>query len=277
MLDKTAYKSYNRIEYKNFVGGEGMGSSTPKIKATVGGLRPIEQYFLPIGSSLSGEIIAARSSFRMNSDKNGVIFGRDYFPVLEKYPDRAAEFVSLILCQLSDTLENFSERDISLNFISIPLTVSLLKRQGFCPAILEEVSELHLDSSKLCFELPDTIYNESDGAAADAIAELRRENFLFMINSYGGSAATTYRLADIPVDYVLLAGALTKLAAAGERQAIAVKSSVRLANELDTEVIATEVSNDAEGAAVAEAGCTYCTGQFIGSEVNRQYFRQSKK
>ena len=253
-----------------------MASKAPKIKATVGGLRPIEQYFKPIGSSLSGEIVAARSSFRMNSDKNGVIFGRDYLPILEKHTDRAAEFSSLILCQLSDTLENFSEREISLNFISVPMTVSLLKQPAFRTKLLETVSELHLDSSKLCFELPDTIYNESDGEAAAAIEELRRENFLFMINTYGGSASTTYRLADVPVDYVLLAAPLTQLAAAGERHASTVKSAVRLANELDTEVIATGVTNDAEGAAVSEAGCTYCIGSFIGSEVNRQYFRQNR-
>lgn len=254
-----------------------MGSEALKNKATVGGLRPIEQYFTPIGSSVTGEFVAARSSFRMNSSDKGILFAADYMPLLEKYLDRASYYMGCALCQIADTMENFAEREINLDYLTLPLPVNLLKARDFKANIIEATAKLRLNRSKICIELPSYLYNETDGKAAEMIKSLQKDEFLVMIDSFGGTAATSYRLAEFEANYVLLDPALTALAAKRGRRAITVKSMVSLASDLGTSVIATNVANDDEGEAVAEAGCSNCTGAFVGSEVSRQYFRIDRK
>jgi EAL domain-containing protein (putative c-di-GMP-specific phosphodiesterase class I) len=244
-----------------------------KNNATVGGLRALEQYFRPIGNVLSGETIALQTAFRMNSPSRGVIFPNEYLPVLEAYPDRAADFMPLVFYHLYDAIENFKKRDIECRFITLPMPVSFLKRADAVTGIVELAKAFHIHSDNICFELSSALYGETDDTASKAMFALQREGFTFMLNSFGGEDSPTMLLSSFPVDYVMINGLYTTEAMLGERHEGWVRSALSYITSLNCSAIATEVVNSAQGDKLSSLGCSYCVGDYTGDWVQRKYVR----
>lgn len=251
------------------------GVSGLKVKntATVGGLRALEQYFRPIGNALSGESLAYQSTFRMNSPSKGVIFPGEYLPVLEAYPDRAAEFLPLEFYHLSDTIENFKTRDIDYRFISIPIPVSFLKRDDCVKGLQELSSAFHIHPDHVCFELNSALYGEKDGTAIKTMTLLQREGYRFMLNSFGGDDSPAMLLSDYPVDFVMMSGIYTNEAMGGDNHEKWVRSSIDYIISIDCIPIATEVQNADQGDKIASLGCNLCVGNYTGDWMQRKYIR----
>ena len=209
----------------------------------------------------------------MNSPSKGVIFPNDYLPVLEAYPDRAAEFLPLEFFHLSDTIENFKERDVSYRFISIPIPVSFLKRDD-CVKGLEELSRsFHIHPEYVCFELNAALYGETDGVAVKTMNVLKREGYTFMLNAFGGDDSPTMLLSDFPVDYVMLNGVYTSEAMLGDNHEKWVRSTVDYVVSIDCIPIATDVANSTQGDKMASLGCNLCVGDYTGDWMQRRYIR----
>lgn len=244
-----------------------------KNNATVGGLRAMEHYFRPIGNALSGETLALQSTFRMNSPSRGVIFPGEYLPVLEAYPDRAADFMPLIFYHLYDAVENFKTRDLDYRFISIPMPVSFLKRPDCVTGIAELAKTFHIKPDFTCFELSAALYEETDDTAVKAMRALQKEGYSFMLNSFGGEDSPTVLLSNFPVDYVMLNGLYTTESVLGERHEGWVRSATTYINSLDCTPIATEVENSTQGDKLASLGCDMCVGNYTGDWTQRRYLR----
>lgn len=244
-----------------------------KNTATVGGLRAIEQYFRPIGNSLSGEFLAYQSTFRMNSPSKGVIFPGEYLPVLEAYPDRAAEYIPLAFYHLSDTIENFKERDVNYRFISIPVPVSFLKRDDCVNGLSELARTFHIHPDQVCFELNAALYGEKDGTAVKTMQTLQKEGYRFMLNAFGGEDSPTMLLSDYPVDYVVMNGVYTNEAMLGDNHEKWVRSTIDYIVSIDCIPIASEVANSTQGDKIASLGCNLCVGEYCGDWMQRRYIR----
>ena len=244
-----------------------------KNTATVGGLRAMEHYFRPIGNALSGETLAFQSTFRMNSPSRGVIFPGEYLPVLEAYPDRAADFMPLIFYHLYDTIENFKEREMSYRFISIPMPVSFMKRPDCVTGIGELAKAFHIHPEFVCFELSSALYEETDDTVVKAMYALQKEGYTFLLNSFGGDDSPTMLLSHFPVDYVMLNGIYTTESVLGERHEGWVRSALTYITGLDCTAIATEVENSTQGDKLASLGCDMCVGNYTGDWTQRRYLR----
>ena len=244
-----------------------------KNNATVGGLRALEHYFRPIGNALSGETLALQSTFRMNSPSRGVIFPGEYLPVLEAYPDRAADFMPLIFYHLYDAVENFKERDLDYRFITLPMPVSFMKRPDCVTGIGELAKAFHIKPEHTCFELSSALYEETDDTVVKAMHALQKEGYSFLLNSFGGEDSPTVLLSNFPVDYVMLNGLYTTESVAGERHEGWVRSAMSYINSLDCIPIATEVENSTQGDKLASLGCDMCVGSYTGDWTQRRYLR----
>ena len=244
-----------------------------KNTATVGGLRAIEHYFRPIGNALSGETLAFQSTFRMNSPSRGVIFPGEYLPVLEAYPDRAAQYLPLAFFHLHEAVENFKERDIDYRFISLPLPISFLKRPDCVTGLDELCKELHLKPDFICFELSAALYEEKDDTVIKAMHALQKEGYSFMLNAFGGDDSPTMMLANFPVDYVMLNAVYTEEAMLGENHEKWVRSTIDYVISIDCKPIATDVANSTHGDKIASLGCNLCVGDYTGDWTQRRYIR----
>ena len=244
-----------------------------KNNATVGGLRAMEHYFRPIGNALSGETLALQSAFRMNSPSRGVIFPGEYLPVLEAYPDRAADFIPLAFYHLYDAVENFKSRDMDYRFISIPMPVSFMKRPECVAGIGELAKAFHIKPEFTCFELSAALYEETDDTVVKVMRALQKEGYSFMLNSFGGEDSPTVLLSNFPVDYVMLNGLYTKESVLGERHEGWVRAAASYIASLDCTPIATEVENSTQGDKLASLGCDMCVGSYTGDWTQRRYLR----
>lgn len=242
-----------------------------KNTATVGGLRAIEHYFRPIGNALSGETLAFQSTFRMNSPSRGVIFPNEFLPVLEAYPDRAAEYIPLAMYHLHEAVENFKERDIDYRFISVPVPVSFLKRADCISGMAELSKELHIKPEYTCFELSAALYEETDDQAVRVMQALQKEGYTFLLNAFGGEDSPTMLLSNFPVDYVMLNGLYTAESMLGDNHEKWVRAAIEYVISIDCKPIATEVANSTQGDKIASLGCNFCVGDYTGDWVQRRY------
>lgn len=246
-----------------------------KNASTVGGLRAIELYFRAIDGIPDGVPAAYQTQMRLNAPSMGILFPDDYEKFIELHPDRASELYSLAVVQIGDAIEYMEERDIEFDWISLYMPLSLLKKEDCKEVMLAALKKSKVQPSRICFELSEELLFETDSCAADAMEELTKEGFMFMMRNFGGDDSPVTRLAGFRPDYVILSSSLTKRAMQGERYEQSVKGIVRLASELGTKCIASDVENSEQGDKMAELGCKFCVGKYSGNFMQKKYIRKS--
>jgi EAL domain-containing protein (putative c-di-GMP-specific phosphodiesterase class I) len=195
-----------------------------------------------------------------------------YREVAEMSPQCLTLF-SLELNQVLDAIAHFMDREVPFNWVSLYMPVWFLKEKRAEKNILEQCSRAGVPMNKLCFELSEKLLNETDNIAAAAIGNMRNRGFHFMLNDFGGTSCPMMRLADFPVDYVMLSPEVADYIGRGERADSAVKSIIGFISDMGCEIIADGVSLTHQAEILYEFECTYCAGSLAGDYVAEKYVR----
>ena len=238
----------------------------------VGGLRPVELNYRPIREISSGRTLFFQSVTKLNSPGLGVMMPDAYREVAEMSP-QCLNLCALEFAQALDAITHFTEREVNFSWVSVYMPVWFLKEKHAEKNVLEQCQKAGVPTNKVCFELGEKLLVENGEEAAAAITNLRNRGFHFLLNEFGGNACPMMRLANFPVDYVMLSPEVANYIGRGERSDSAVKSIIDFIGDMGGEPIADGVSKSRQAETLYEFECLYCAGSLAGDYIAERYVR----
>lgn len=239
----------------------------------VGGLRAVELYYRNVREISSGLAAFIQSQTRLNTPDMGVLMPEAYRELCD-YTNQSVALFGLELVQVLDAHNKFEDREVGFNWLSVYMPVNFLKDEKAEKGIMGYMERYKINSNRICFELPDKLLSETDGAAAENIKKLRNRGFHFMLENFGAASTPMMRLSDFAVDYVLMSPEVTNYLGRDTRSDNAVKSMISFAHDMGAEPIADGVVNAGQAEMLFEFECSYCTGMLAGKYTQERYIRR---
>ena len=239
----------------------------------VGGLRAVELYYRSVRDISTGQAAFLQSQTRLNTPDMGVMMPEAYRELCD-YTNQCVSLFGLELVQALETHNKFVDRDVDFRWLSVYMPVAFLKDEKAEKGILGYMQRYKIQTNRICFELPEKLLDETDGAASENIKKLRNRGFHFMLTGFGASSCPMMRLSDFAVDHVLMSAEVTNYLGRDERSDGAVRSMIAFAKEMGAEPIADGVVNAKQAETLFEFDCNYCTGSLAGKYTQERYIRR---
>ncbi len=151
---------------------------------------------------------------------------------------------------------NVSSADLSGGTVERVLT-SVFEREG--------VSLEHV-----ILEVTETVYmGEGDQAVQQGIKALRAKGIRIALDDFGTGFASLTHLLTIPVDIIRIDKTFIEHLAAGSVSMTIVESLIRIAQKMDTRIIAEGVESEEQARLLQAAGCTLAQGFLYSQAVDR--------
>ncbi len=240
---------------------------------TANGVRAIELFYHDIKRTSDGETRFMRSQMRLNGPSMGVLMPANYQPVSE-LSDQCVQLFELGFVQLLQAVSKFSERELTFDWLSLYMPIRFMKRGDAIKTVSDLCTRFKIKSDKICFEVSETLLDETDGTAAEFIDTMRERGYHFLLSEFGGSSCPVLRLSEFPVDYVILSAEAARSVCRSERSQNNVSSLISLVDDLGAESVADGTENSAQTEKLFDCGCSYYTGEFAGSYKAERYVRR---
>jgi diguanylate cyclase (GGDEF)-like protein len=229
--------------------------------------RELELHYQPQVEITSGRIVGLEALVRWNHPKRGFVAPSTFIPIAEKSgaivplgkwvfdeacrqasiwqsegiaPDAIGVNISTIQCNRSDIVRDFAESltkwGVSVGIMEVELTES----------VLMNVTEHH----------------------CGIIERLRKLGLRIAIDDFGTGYSSLSYLTNYPVDRLKIAQELVLNVDTNYRHASVVRTAIRLAHELEIQVIAEGVETEAQACFLASADCAYAQGYHYSRPVN---------
>jgi EAL domain-containing protein (putative c-di-GMP-specific phosphodiesterase class I) len=148
--------------------------------------------------------------------------------------------------------------------LSINLLPEDISRDGYDQWLLEEADAAGLDPKRLTVEITENALLVDQQAVAARLAQLREAGITIAVDDFGTGYASLAYLTSLPLDMLKIDRGLIADIVGGERDRIVVKAMIRLARELDLQVVVEGVECTAQLVLLADWGCDLYQG-FLGA------------
>ena len=146
--------------------------------------------------------------------------------------------------------------------LSLNLLPHELVRPGFDSWLLEEVAIAGIAPERLTVEITEDALLTGQTAVAARLERLRKAGMRVALDDFGTGYASLAYLTTLPLDMIKIDRGLVTDLVGGARDRIVVKAMIRLARELDLQVIVEGVENIGQLDLLAEWGCDLYQGFF---------------
>lgn len=156
--------------------------------------------------------------------------------------------------------------------LSVNVTAVDLARPDFAERMLERIGASGCAPGRVTAEVTEESLIEDLGAAAAALAELRRAGCRVAVDDFGTGYSSLAYLKALPLDYLKLDRRLSQDIAGSPRDRVVVRGVIDMARALGLGVIAEGVETEEQLALLAAEGCTLyqgflCSGAVAAGEL----------
>jgi EAL domain-containing protein (putative c-di-GMP-specific phosphodiesterase class I) len=148
--------------------------------------------------------------------------------------------------------------------LSINLLPQEISRVGYDQWLLDEIGAVGIDPKRLTIEITENALLTEQASVAARLGRLREAGIRIAVDDFGTGYASLAYLTTLPLDMIKIDRGLIADLVGGARDQIVVKAMIRLARELDLDVVVEGVENGGQLALLAEWGCDLYQG-FLGA------------
>jgi EAL domain-containing protein (putative c-di-GMP-specific phosphodiesterase class I)/GGDEF domain-containing protein len=192
--------------------------------------------------------------------------GADLLFAAAERANQAGPLSALVQRRALETAAAWPEALESLR-LSINVTAGDLSRPRFANELLSVIESSGLSARRVTAEVTEEALIEDLGAAAAALAELRRGGVRVAVDDFGTGYSSLAYLKALPLDYLKLDRRLTQDIAGAPRDRIVVRGVIDMARSLGLGVIAEGVETEEQLALLAAEGCTLYQGFLCSAPV----------
>ena len=150
--------------------------------------------------------------------------------------------------------------------VSINLLAEDLERPGYERWLLEEIAAAGLAPERVTAEITESSLVADRPAAAARLAQLRAAGVRIAVDDFGTGYASLAYLTSLPLDTLKIDRGLIADIVGGSRDRIVVKAMIRLARELNLQVVVEGVEDPAQLDLLEGWGCDLYQG-FLGARA----------
>ncbi|MFB3058098.1 MAG: EAL domain-containing protein, partial [Gammaproteobacteria bacterium] len=150
------------------------------------------------------------------------------------------------------------------HFFSINLSGQSISNAQFLNSVIEQIKELNIDPSKICFEVTETAAISNLRAATHFISSLRELGCQFALDDFGSGLSSFGYLKNLKVDYLKIDGIFVKDIADDPIDHAMVKSINDIGHVMGMKTIAEFVESKKIKGMLRKLGVDYAQGYEIG-------------
>lgn len=241
----------------------------------VGGLRAMEIFYRGIREFESGEITFLQSNTRLNTPDLGTLMPEQYRKVAE-LSNQCFSLLDLELTQTFENIKNLQKREYFFRWVTVYMPLQYLTTKGMQQNLMERMDESGVDTNRICFELSPNLLIAGTNEHSIAIEQLRNRGFHVMLTNFGGVNSPIMKLANFPVDYVMLSEEMIDYLKEESRSLAAVEAIVGFIEDLGADVIADGVNTSEQADMLYRSKCQYGAGNLAGKYMKERYLRKKK-
>ncbi len=203
---------------------------------------------------------------RMVEDDGTIIQPGDFLPAAERY-DLISEIDNWVMKSVSKLLSTHMDFVDQIDFVSINLSGASLTSGAFLESIFLNLTEAGIASSKICFEVTETVAISNLSAAITFIRLLKDTGFRFALDDFGSGLSSFAYLKNLPVDFLKIDGMFVKDIVDDPIDYAMVKSINEIGQVMGMQTIAEFVENDEIMQKLKLIGVNYAQGYGIGKPL----------
>lgn len=200
---------------------------------------------------------------RMVEEDGTIIQPGSFLPAAERYDliESVDKWVLQNAFKLLSTHKDFVDQ---IDFIAINLSGASLTSGKFLEAIFVNLKNAGIDSSKICFEVTETVAISNLSAAITFITLLKDTGFRFALDDFGSGLSSFGYLKNLPVDFLKIDGMFVKDMVDDPIDFAMVKSINEIGHVMGMQTIAEFVENDAIKEKLIHIGVNFAQGYGVG-------------
>lgn len=241
-----------------------------KNPTTVDGVRAIEMRYRAVWSAEEKIPVFYQSTIRLNSPDMGVLLPERFMSVLEG-DDRCVSVFKLALLQTLKTAEKLENREVDFDWVSVFIPLRLLNKTNCVKTVRDFTGMLGALPSKICFEVPAAVMDESGDVCFDSLKQLRKAGYHTMLTGVDAESLSLFKIDKVEAEYVMLKDNITARLGANDRSDECIRSLLTVIGDIGSEVIATGISTAEAADCLYELGCSYFTADENSDDFSGKY------
>ena len=235
-----------------------------------------EVWYQPKYNMQSEKIIGAEALVRWRNKNGQLISPGKFIPIFEENGEiiRLDEEIIKLVCQ--------DIREIkSLGYKVVPISINLSRLHICYPGIINKIirltKEYNIDSSEIIFEITESALFDDKYSLTNFINELHKLGFKVHMDDYGTGISCLSSLSSFAFDAIKLDKSFIDNIG-DEKMNIVIKSTIKMANDLNMEIIAEGIENKEQVDFIFKNNCFIAQGFYFYRPVEKSiYFSLLKK
>ena len=215
----------------------------------------------------TGRIVGLEALVRWNHPQRGSISPAVFIPVAEK-TGSIVDLGKWVFDEACRQTRVWQDEGIDVPTVAVNLSAIQCKRPELEQDIVASLKRWNIAPDRIELELTESVLMEATEHHRDIITRLRALGLRLAIDDFGTGYSSLNYLTNFPVDRIKIAQELIFKCTTEIRCAAVVRAAIRLAEELDTEVLAEGVENAEQARFLSSAGCKSAQGYFFSRPVD---------
>ncbi|MBR1157126.1 bifunctional diguanylate cyclase/phosphodiesterase [Bradyrhizobium sp. JYMT SZCCT0428] len=212
-------------------------------------------------------IVGLEALVRWNHPQRGSISPAVFIPVAEK-TGSIVDLGKWVFDEACRQTRVWQDEGIDVPTVAVNLSAIQCKRPELELDIVASLKRWNIAPDRIELELTESVLMEATEHHRNIITRLRALGLRLAIDDFGTGYSSLNYLTNFPVDRIKIAQELIFKCTTEIRCAAVVRAAIRLAEELDTEVLAEGVENSEQARFLSSAGCKSAQGYFFSRPVD---------
>ncbi len=215
----------------------------------------------------TGRIVGLEALVRWNHPQRGAISPAVFIPLAEK-TGSIVDLGKWVFDEACRQTRVWQDEGIDVPTVAVNLSAIQCKRPELEQDIVASLKRWNIAPDRIELELTESVLMEATEHHRGIITRLRSLGLRLAIDDFGTGYSSLNYLTNFPVDRIKIAQELIFKCTSEIRCAAVVRAAIRLAEELDTEVLAEGIENAEQARFLSSAGCKSAQGYFFSRPVD---------
>ena len=221
--------------------------------------------YQPVYDLADNSLAGFEALVRWEHPQEGTISPLAFLPIAEEagLMLQLTDFVLHCACRQLAAWQALAEPGRRLS-INVNVRGHDIAHAPFLARVSRALVEAQLQPEQLCLELTEDILMSRLEGALPVLAELRKLGVQLAIDDFGTGYSSLSHLSTLPIDCLKIDRSFVARLGDGRNEAAVVRSIIALGQSMGKTVVAEGIEHAAQQQALAEMGCRYGQGYYLG-------------
>jgi diguanylate cyclase (GGDEF)-like protein len=228
-------------------------------------------HFQPQIAVASGATTGAEALVRWQHPERGLLQPGAFVPFVERTGASTA-LSEYVLAEAASQLRGWLRGGLDLG-VAVNLTMFDLLDLCLPEKIAALLARTELEPHRLELEITESVIMSDPQRVREVVERLKSTGVRLAIDDFGTGYSSLSYLKSLPIDVIKIDRSFVMGMGANQSDAAIVRSTIDLAHNLELEVVAEGVEDEATLEELARCGCDFAQGYFIGRPCDAEAFR----